>query len=157
VKGADLDAVGGRRAVTSLFLETARAAADYYIDGYSALDGVPYWDSCALNTHKQGDFAKKKADPYNAHEPVDSSAAAITAQGLIRLGNYLTANGDKAAGQKIFPGRTHHRQHPLRRALPLDRQEAPGPPAAQRVSPPERLGSHRARARRCPARIFHVG
>lgn len=102
VKGADLDAVGGRRAVTNLFLETARAASDYYIDGYSALDGVPYWDSCALNTHKLGDFTKKKADPYNDHEPVDSSAAAITAQGLLRLGNYLTANGDKAAGQKYF-------------------------------------------------------
>ncbi|MBP6508415.1 MAG: glycosyl hydrolase, partial [Opitutaceae bacterium] len=102
VKGSDLDAVGGRRAVTSLFLETARAAADYYIDGYSALDGVPYWDSCALNTHKQGDFTKKKADPFNAHEPVDSSAAAITAQGLLRLGNYLSANGDKVGGKKYF-------------------------------------------------------
>jgi unsaturated chondroitin disaccharide hydrolase len=56
----------------------------------------------ALNTHKLGDFTKKKADPYNAHEPVDSSAAAITAQGLLRLGNYLTANGDKAAGQRYF-------------------------------------------------------
>jgi hypothetical protein len=33
---------------------------------------------------------------------VDSSAAAITAQGLIRLGTYLTANGDKAAGKKYF-------------------------------------------------------
>ncbi len=102
VKGADLDAVGGRRAVTGLFLETARAAADYYIDGYSALDGVPYWDSCALHTHKLGDFTKKKADPYNDHEPVDSSAAAITAQGLLRLGQYLSANGEKAAGQKYF-------------------------------------------------------
>ncbi len=102
VKGADLDAVGGRRAVTTLFLETARAAADYYIDGYSAKDGVPYWDSTALNTHKLGDYTKKNADPYNAHEPVDSSAAAITAQGLLRLGIYLLANGDKAAGKKYY-------------------------------------------------------
>jgi unsaturated chondroitin disaccharide hydrolase len=102
VPGAELDAVGGRRAVTSLFLETARAAADYYIDGYSALDGVPYWDSCAFNTHKLGDFTKLKADPFNDHEPVDSSAAAIAAQGLLRLGNYLAANGDKAAGKKYF-------------------------------------------------------
>ena len=102
VKGADLDAVGGRRAVTNLFLETARAASDYYIDGYSALDGVPYWDSGALNTHKLGDFTKRKADPFNDHEPVDSSAAAIAAQGLLRLGNYLVANGEKAAGRKYF-------------------------------------------------------
>lgn len=102
VQGSDLDAVGGRRAVTNLFLETARAASDYYIDGYSARDGVPYWDSCALNTHKLGDFTKRNADPFNDHEPVDSSAAAITAQGLVRLGNYLAAAGDKAAGRKYF-------------------------------------------------------
>jgi unsaturated chondroitin disaccharide hydrolase len=102
VKGADLDAVGGRRAVTDLFLETARAASDYYIDGYSAKDGVPYWDSTALNTHRLGDYPKRAADPFNAYEPVDSSAAAIAAQGFIRLGNYLAAKGEKAAGKKYF-------------------------------------------------------
>ena len=102
VKGTDLDAVGGRRAVTDLFLETARSSADYYIDGYSAKDGVPYWDSMALNSHKLGDYTKKDADPYNAHEPVDSSAAAITAQGMIRLGLYLDGKGEKAAGKKYL-------------------------------------------------------
>lgn len=102
VKGAELDAVGGRRAVTDLFLETARATSDYYIDGYSALDGVPYWDSAALNTHLLGDYAKKPADPFNAHEPVDSSAAAIAAQGFIRLGLYLQAQGDKKAGARYL-------------------------------------------------------
>ena len=102
VKGSELDAVGGRRAVTDLFLETARAASDYYIDGYSALDGVPHWDSAALNTHKQGDFTKSAADPFNAHEPVDSSAAAIAAQGFIRLGLYLQAKGEKKAGARYL-------------------------------------------------------
>ena len=102
VPGAELDAVGGRSAVTDLFLETARAASDYYIDGYSSKDGVPYWDSCALNSHHLGDVTKKNADPFNAHEPVDSSAAAIAAQGFIRLGHYLLARGEKAAGQKYF-------------------------------------------------------
>ena len=95
-------AVGGRRAVTDLFLETARATSDYYIDGYSAKDGVPYWDSMALNSHKLGDITKKNADPYNAHEPVDSSAAAIAAQGFLRLGQWLAAKGDKVAGQRYF-------------------------------------------------------
>ena len=52
VAGTSLDPAGGRRAVTDLFLETARAACDYYIDRYSSKDGVPYWDSCALNTHR---------------------------------------------------------------------------------------------------------
>lgn len=102
VPGEALDAVGGRRAVTDLFLETARATSDYYIDGYSARDGVPYWDSMALNTHRLGDFRKKDSDPFNAWEPVDSSAAAIAAQGFLRLGNYLDAKGDKAAGRRYF-------------------------------------------------------
>jgi hypothetical protein len=102
IRGTELDAVGGRRAVTNLFLETARATSDYYIDGYSAKDGVPYWDSMALNSHKLGDYTKKDADPFNAHEPVDSSAAAIAAQGFLRLGTYITAKGEKAAGKKYF-------------------------------------------------------
>ena len=102
VRGTDLDAVGGRRAVTDLFLETARAASDLYIDGYSARDGVPYWDSAALDTHRLGNFAAKDADPFNAHEPVDSSAAAIAAQGFLRLGQYLTGQGQKAAARRYF-------------------------------------------------------
>jgi len=102
LSGSDLDAVGGKRAASNLFLETACAASDYYIDGYSAKDGVPYWDSCALNTHKLGNFTARAADPHNVHEPVDSSAAAIAAQGFIRLGNYLAAHGEKAAGRKYL-------------------------------------------------------
>lgn len=102
VKGRDLDAVGGRRAVTNLLLETARATADYYIDGYTALDGIPYWDSAALNWAAMGDITKKAADPFNAYEPVDSSAAAITAQGLIRLGLWLQNNGDAKAGKRYY-------------------------------------------------------
>jgi hypothetical protein len=34
-----------------------------------------------------GDYLNKTADPFNSYEPVDSSAAAIGAQGLLRLGN----------------------------------------------------------------------
>jgi hypothetical protein len=40
-------------------------------------------------------YLNKPSDPYNAWEPVDSSAATIAAQGLIRLGNYLSASRDK--------------------------------------------------------------
>jgi unsaturated chondroitin disaccharide hydrolase len=44
----------------------------------------------------------RPADPYNAYEPVDSSAAAIDAQGLLRLGTYLKAKGQTAAGERYF-------------------------------------------------------
>jgi hypothetical protein len=39
--------------------------------------------------HRLGDWRSKPADPFNDYEPVDASASAIAAQGLIRLGNYL--------------------------------------------------------------------
>lgn len=102
VHGSELDAVGGRRAVTDLFLETALAASDHYIEHYSAADGVPYWDDGGSQLHRLGDYRKRPADPFNAFEPVDSSAAAIAAQGFIRLGQWLVDEGRKAAGRKYL-------------------------------------------------------
>ena len=55
----------------------------------SCTDGIPYWDTGAPGLAQLGDYLGRAADPFNEHEPVDSSAAAIAAQGLIRLGNYL--------------------------------------------------------------------
>jgi unsaturated chondroitin disaccharide hydrolase len=69
------------------FLEAARATCDFYIAHAAAADGVPYWDTGAPGVAHL-DLAAP-ADPYNAHEPVDSSAAAIAAQGLLRLGRHL--------------------------------------------------------------------
>jgi unsaturated chondroitin disaccharide hydrolase len=39
----------------------------------------------------------RAADPFNDHEPVDSSAAAIAAQGLLRLARVLSRRGGASA------------------------------------------------------------
>src|ERR1043166_4282024 len=82
------------------FLEAARATADFYLAN-SCADGIPMWDTGAPNLHRlPTNYLNKPADPFNQHEPVDSSAAAIAAQGFIRLGNYLSNNGDKKIGAR---------------------------------------------------------
>jgi unsaturated chondroitin disaccharide hydrolase len=58
------------------------------------------WDTAAPGLHRMGDYLNRAADPLNGWEPVDSSAAAIAAQGLIRLGNYLTAKRDRPHGSR---------------------------------------------------------
>lgn len=79
--------------VLAIYREAACATCDFYLERAAALDGIPYWDTGAPNLHRLGDWRALPADPYNAHEPVDSSAAAIAAQGLIRLGLFLGAKG----------------------------------------------------------------
>ncbi|MCA9134491.1 MAG: hypothetical protein KDA45_15080, partial [Planctomycetales bacterium] len=69
-------------------LRAAEAACDFYIDS-SPADGIPYWDTGAPGLSQLDSHADRPADPFNPYEPVDSSAAAIGAQGLIRLGKYL--------------------------------------------------------------------
>lgn len=87
----DLSACGGRDLITAFMTRAATAAADYFVDGASAADGIPYWDTGAPGLARMGDYLGRNADPFNEYEPVDSSAAAIAAQGLYRLGKYLGA------------------------------------------------------------------
>jgi unsaturated chondroitin disaccharide hydrolase len=97
----ELTARGGRAAVLGRFLRVARATADYYIE-QTPTDGVPYWDTGAPGLARLGDYLGRPADPFNDHEPVDSSAAAIAAQGLIRLGHYLCARRKSPAGGRYL-------------------------------------------------------
>jgi unsaturated chondroitin disaccharide hydrolase len=90
---ADLRDEGEKSRVTAVFLDTAQAVADYYIQN-SPTDGIPYWDTGAPGLVRLGNYLERPADPFNDSEPVDSSAAGIAAQGLLRLGRYLSAAGN---------------------------------------------------------------
>jgi hypothetical protein len=90
----ELSTVGGRESVTSMMLDAATATCDFYLAN-TPTDGVPYWDTGAPGLAAMGDYLDRPADPFNEHEPVDSSAAAIAAQGLLRLGHYLGDAGTK--------------------------------------------------------------
>jgi hypothetical protein len=74
-------------------MDAARATCDFYIEDATAADGVPYWDTGAPGLSALKDWKAQPADPFNDHEPVDSSAAAIAAQGLLRLGHVLGQDG----------------------------------------------------------------
>jgi unsaturated chondroitin disaccharide hydrolase len=87
------DGIGERTDILARFLETATATSDFFIEA-TPVDGIPYWDTGAPGLAKLGNYLDRPAEPFNDHEPVDSSAAAIAAQGLIRLGNHLARDGE---------------------------------------------------------------
>lgn len=98
---AELEPHGGRAAVSAFMLEAARATADFYVE-HTPVCGVPYWDTGAPGLAEMGDVNSRPADPFNDHEPVDSSAAAITAQGLLRLGSLPTDVIPQADADRYF-------------------------------------------------------
>ena len=101
LKEKELETYSGKSQLLARFQETAEAVADFYIDN-TPVDGIPYWDTGAPGLAKMGDYLNQPADPFNAHEPVDSSAAAISAQGLLRLGRYLESEGRTDLGKQYF-------------------------------------------------------
>ncbi len=90
-----------REKVESLMLRAARASCDFYLSN-TPTDGIPYWDTGAPRLFRLGDYLSRPADPANEFEPVDSSAAAIAAQGLLRLGRYLQQKGMADDGKKYW-------------------------------------------------------
>lgn len=97
----DLEPYGGKAKWIARFLEPAMATADFFIQ-HTPTDGVPYWDTGAPLLHQLGDYLNRPAEPDNAYEPVDSSAAAIAAQGFLRLGKFLTFHDNQDLGEKYF-------------------------------------------------------
>jgi len=87
--------------ILPVMTKAARATCDFYINN-SPADGVPYWDTGAPQLYKLGDYLNKPADPFNDFEPVDSSAAVIAAQGLLRFGRYLRKQGEAEAGDRYW-------------------------------------------------------
>ena len=92
---------GGKTAVMDWMLKAAKATCDFYIENTPA-DGIPYWDTGAPQLYKIDNYLNKPADPYNDFEPVDSSAAAIASQGLLRLGRLLQQKGDAQNGDRYW-------------------------------------------------------
>ena len=92
-------------AARARLLQAARATADFLIDN-SASDGIPYWDTGAPGLAQLGEWRSRPAEPDNTAEPVDSSAAAIGAQGLLRLGALLAGSDGQAARRYTQAGLT---------------------------------------------------
>ncbi|MCW3080757.1 glycoside hydrolase family 88 protein [Segetibacter sp.] len=91
----------GKETLIPVMIKAAKATCDFYIN-HTPIDGVPYWDTGAPNLYKLGNYLDQPANPYNDFEPVDSSAAAIGAQGLLRLGRYLQQHGDSENGDRYW-------------------------------------------------------
>ncbi|HYK92324.1 MAG TPA: glycosyl hydrolase, partial [Acidobacteriota bacterium] len=97
----ELTGHGGKDAILALMLKVAEATSDFYL-AHSATDGIPYWDTGAPQLLPDKADLERPADPFNDREPIDSSAAAIACQGLLRLGHYLQSRGREAQGRKYW-------------------------------------------------------
>ncbi|MEO8472361.1 MAG: glycosyl hydrolase [Chryseolinea sp.] len=105
-----LDSMGGYlsdvpKSLVDTMLKAAGATCDFYIVN-TCTDGIPFWDTGAPGLTNLGDYLNRPSEPYNDFEPVDSSAAAIAAQGLLRLGRYLTNKGDSSGKRYTQAGLT---------------------------------------------------
>jgi hypothetical protein len=101
VDAGDLEKYGGKDSLLKIIRDAAEATCDFYIDN-TPPDGIPYWDTGAPGLERMVDYLMKPSDPFNDHEPVDSSAAAIGAQGLLRLGHFLNGKGETKAGSRYW-------------------------------------------------------
>jgi hypothetical protein len=98
----ELQPLGGRAEIESLWRAAATATCHFYLEN-TPIDGIPYWDTGAPGLACMGDYLQHPADPFNDHEPVDSSAAAIACQGLMRYGRYLMQHSSSESARHDGP------------------------------------------------------
>jgi hypothetical protein len=98
---AELEPFGGRDTVVATMCKAAEATCDFYCEN-TPTDGIPYWDTGAPGLVRMGDCLARPSDPFNDFEPVDSSAASIAAQGLLRFGYWLTRRNQLAHGKRYI-------------------------------------------------------
>ncbi len=97
IPDSEFEDIIDKKELLAILEKGAKATCDFFIEN-TASDGIPYWDTGAPQLYKLGDYTQSPSDPYNEFEPIDSTAAAIAAQGLIRLGNILGESKYVAAG-----------------------------------------------------------
>ncbi len=160
-----LDAVADSE-VTPLLIDAALATCDFYIEQARPRTAFPT-GTPAPELHRLGDWRSRPADPFNDFEPVDSSAAAIAAQGLLRLGRYIERQGSSHRSRGGVQGSPHPNPLPKGEGtrytqagltvlatllgepyLSTD-NEPPGADSAQRLPSTQRLGL-RAGGRKVP-------
>jgi unsaturated chondroitin disaccharide hydrolase len=91
----------GKQAILERFVEVSEAVAEFYIE-HCTPDGIVFWDSGAPGLAKMDECLNQRSNPFNDFEPVDSSSAAISAQGLLRLGRYLQRHGAEKGGRRYI-------------------------------------------------------
>jgi len=99
----ELSSNGGKAKIISWMRRVLDVTSQFYI-AQTASDGIPYWDTGAPGLEALGAWRDRAADPFNEREPVDSSAAAIACQGLMRYGCWLRAAGEPRGERLLNAG-----------------------------------------------------
>lgn len=93
--------VADRDRLIAIYRRAAEAAAEWFI-AHSFADGMVYWDGGAPGIPRDLDYNAHVSAPYNDHEPIDASAGVITAQGMLRLSNWLRDRGEGDTADRYF-------------------------------------------------------